>query len=56
MAVYHVLKDGSRPKDITGHVIRLEDADPLYRLLDSLNLKKTSKKNTYERKKNEVTV
>ena len=49
MAVYHVFKDGTRTTDITGHVIRIKDAEPFYRLLDSLNLKKT--KNTYEKSK-----
>jgi hypothetical protein len=55
MAVYHVLKDGSRPKDITGHVVRMDDAEPLYRLLDSFSQKiKAKKSNTYEQKKNEA--
>lgn len=40
--VYHILKDGSRPTDITGHVVKLEDAAPLYRYLRNL---------TYERNK-----
>lgn len=33
MAVYHILKDGSRPEDISGHVVKIEDAEPLYRML-----------------------
>lgn len=31
--VYHILKDGSRPEDISGHVVQIEDAEPLYQLL-----------------------
>lgn len=42
MAVHHILKDGSTPKDITGHIVKLEDAAPLYRYLRNL---------TYERNK-----
>lgn len=37
MSVVHILKDGTRLNDITGHVVRLEDAESLYRFLDSLN-------------------
>lgn len=44
--VYHVLKDGSRPTDITGHIVRLEDVTPLYQLLSSINQKRFKRKNT----------
>jgi hypothetical protein len=37
MSVIHILKDGSRPTDITGHIVRLEDANPLYQLLHNIN-------------------
>ena len=37
MTVYHILKDGSRPKDITGHIVKFEDAEPLYRFIRSVN-------------------
>lgn len=40
--VYHILKTGETVKDITGHVVKLEDAAPLYRYLRNL---------TYERNK-----
>ena len=46
MAVYHILKDGSTLTDITGHVVRIEDAAPFYELLSNFN--------TYGREKNEV--
>ena len=44
MSVYHILKDGSRPSDITGHIVRLEDANPLYQLIHSINRKKSQVK------------
>lgn len=37
MAVVHILKDGSVIEDITGHVVRMEDAGPLYELIDRIN-------------------
>lgn len=49
--VYHILKDGSRPLDITGHVVRLEDVSPLYQLLHSINRTKSQVTN-----KNEVKI
>lgn len=45
MAVYHVLKDGSRPKDITGHVVRLEDHSLLCRIVENIS----QRLNTYEK-------
>ena len=55
MAVFHILKDGSVKTDITGHIVRMEDAEPLYRLLDSFSQKiKAKKSNTYEQNKNEA--
>lgn len=57
MAVYHILKDGSRPTDITGHVVKFEDAEPLYRYIHSINLRGsvTGKTlDTYKQEKNEV--
>lgn len=33
MAIIHILKDGTRVDDITGHVVRFEDAEPLYRMM-----------------------
>lgn len=48
MKVYHVLKDGSRPSDIRGHVVKQADADPLYRFIHSIN---QGKNNTYKTEK-----
>lgn len=46
MGVIHILKDGSIVKDITGHVVRVEDAGPLYQLIDSINRKGSKKENS----------
>lgn len=58
MSVYHILKDGSRPTDITGHIVRLEDANPLYQFLHSINRKKSQvkKKNKSSSFNNEVKI
>ena len=53
MAVFHILRDGSQVDDITGHVVKMEDAEELYRFLYSVNLK-GSKKSTYGLVKKEV--
>ena len=55
MAVIHILKDGSRVDDITGRVVKMEDAEELYRFLHNVKLK-GSKKSTYGQVKNEVTL
>lgn len=58
MSVYHILKNGETVTDITGHIVRLEDANPLYQLLHSINRKRSQakRKNTYSIFKNEVRV
>lgn len=37
MGVIHIMKDGSVVQDITGRVVRFEDAQPLYRMIESIN-------------------
>lgn len=44
MRVIHVLKDGSRIEDITGHVVKMEDAGTLYNMIRDIN-RKSEKKN-----------
>lgn len=44
--VYHILKDGSRIDTVKGHVVRMGDAEPVYRLIHSLN---TDKAHTYSK-------
>ena len=52
MAIYHVLADGSRPTDITGHVVRLSDAESFYQVLHSIKKPKDeNSSNTYDSKK-----
>lgn len=54
MAVIHILRDGSRVSDLRGHVIRIADAEPLYRFIHSINRK--SGKTLDTSSKNEVRV
>jgi hypothetical protein len=51
VAVYHVLADGSRPADITGHIVRVEDAGVLYNIIHKIN-ERLNKENIHS--KNEV--
>lgn len=56
MRVVHILKDGSIVKDITGHVVRMEDAGPLYQLIDNINQTGSKKKIVHSEKSQEVKV
>lgn len=38
--VHHILKNGEQTKDISGHIVKIADAVPVYQLLDSINCKK----------------
>jgi len=42
--VYHALKDGSVTKDITGHVVKVDDAKPLYNLMKTMQSNKKNRK------------
>lgn len=46
--VIHILKDGTRPSDINGHVVRIKDAEPVYQLLNKIN----RERGKYARKNN----
>lgn len=35
--IRHVLKDGTELSDITGHIVRMKDAEQFYSLLDEIN-------------------
>lgn len=35
--VYHILKDGTRSDDITGHVVELDSDSALYHVIYSIN-------------------
>lgn len=56
MSVVHILKDGSRLKDITGHIVRLEDAGTLYQLIDRINRTGSEKKTVHNERSQEVRV
>lgn len=43
MAVINILKDGSTVEDLTGHVVRIEDARALYQMIDTINRKEYKK-------------
>ncbi len=38
--VYHVLADGTITKDITGRVVKMSDAEALYRLMSTIDTRK----------------
>lgn len=40
MKIHHVLKDGTRIDDISGHVVRVQDAESVYALISKLNQRK----------------
>lgn len=42
MSVIHVLKDGTRLTDITGHVVKMEDVPDLYDILKKFNRRLTN--------------
>lgn len=44
MRVIHILKDGSEVEDITGHVVKMEDAGTLYNMIRDINRKSGKKK------------
>lgn len=44
MRVIHILKDGSEVEDITGRVVKVDDAGTLYSLIREIN-RKSEKKN-----------
>lgn len=38
--VINILKDGSRVKDLSGFIVKIEDAEQVYNLMDAINIKK----------------
>lgn len=46
MRVIHILKDGSQVDDITGHVVKVEDAGTLYNMIRAINSKVEKRKDT----------
>jgi hypothetical protein len=37
MAIKHILKDGTVLDDISGHIVKMEDAELAYQIMDQLN-------------------
>lgn len=37
--VIHYLKDGTRLEDISGHIVKMADAEIVYKLMDTMNLR-----------------
>ena len=37
MSVVHILKDGSVIDDITGHVVKVDDVEAVYQLIERIN-------------------
>ena len=35
--VINILRDGTRADDLTGHVVKISEAEAVYRLMDSIN-------------------
>lgn len=52
MRVIHILKDGSRVDDISGHVVRMEDAETLYKMIRKINSKTNQPKNKNNKEAN----
>ena len=46
MKIHHVLKDGTRTDDITGHVVKVADAESVYNLITKINERKLVKCNS----------
>ena len=43
MAIIHILKDGSIVKDISGRIVRVNDARPVYDLINNINQNRVNK-------------
>ena len=54
MSVIHILKNGSVLSDITGHIVKIEDARSLYQLIDGIN--RNGFKTVHSEKSHEVRV
>lgn len=53
MKIIHVLRDGTRVDDISGHVVKTADAEQLYQYIHSIN---QGKGQSNKIRKNEVRV
>lgn len=49
--VYHVMKDGTTTNDITGHIVKLSEAESVYRLMLDRSRGRKDKRRTTDKKK-----
>ena len=49
MSVIHVLADGTRTTDITGHVVKVDSARTVYQLIARINQQNRPRKNRIEK-------
>lgn len=49
MVITHRLKDGTQLDDITGHVVKIDEAKAVYALLDKINRETARQKRTEEK-------
>lgn len=42
--VYHILRDGSTPSDITGKIVKVSEAQPLYEMIGNLSKRSENEK------------
>lgn len=40
MTIHHILKDGTKVPDITGHVIKADEHETLYQVINKINERK----------------
>lgn len=51
MNVTHILADGRKTEDISGHVVKLEEAEAVYILMDEINTEKGDRHEEKEKQK-----
>lgn len=53
MNITHVLGDGTRLEDISGHIVKKKDAEEVYNLIEVMNEKEGKRKDAKEVKPNQ---
>ncbi len=48
MKITHILADGTKKADITGHVVKAEEATDFYKILETINNRLTNEKSIKE--------
>lgn len=52
--VYHILKDGTITNDITGHVVKMKDAEVMYQLMRETKVKKDRRSKNVQSRRQSV--